>query len=101
MNVCQYEKVDGLEGKKKVKRWSSKEMKNRPSSSLVEDIEEMIGWRTMEMNECWEKLAVKIEEEVLEKYKVEDSNNGAYRGRGSFLEWRRVRKSRKYRIRKW
>ena len=35
------------------------------------------------------------------KYKVEDSKRGAYRGRGSSLEWRRVRKSRKYRIRKW
>ena len=52
-----------------------------------------------EMDECWKKLAEKIEEE-LDKYKVEDNKRGAYRGRGSLLEWRRVRRSRKYRIRK-
>ena len=33
-------------------------------------------------------------------YKVEDSKRGAYRGRGASLEWRRVRRSRRYRIRK-
>ena len=27
------------------------EMKNKPSSSLVEDTEEMIGWRTMNQEE--------------------------------------------------
>ena len=54
------------------------------------------------MGQCWKKLAEKIEEEVLDKYKVDDSKRGAYRGRGSSLEWRRrVRQSRKYRLRKW
>ena len=38
-----------------------------------------------------------MEEKVLDKYKVHDSQ----RGRGFALERRRVRKSRKYRIRKW
>ena len=42
----------------------------------------------------------KIEEEVLNKYKVEDSKRGAYRGRGTPLEWGRVRRSKKYRVRK-
>ena len=42
-----------------------------------------------------------MEEEVLDKYKVDDSKRGAHRGKGFLLEWRRVRKSRKYRIRKW
>ena len=42
-----------------------------------------------------------MEEEVLDKYKVEDGKRGAYRGSGSSLEWWRVRKSRKYRTRKW
>ena len=52
------------------------EMKNKPSSSLVEDTEEMIGWRPMnqeEMDKYWKKLVGKIEEEVLDKYQVEDS----------------------------
>ena len=42
-----------------------------------------------------------MEEEVLDKYKVEESKKEAFRGRGAPLEWRRVRKSKKYRIRKW
>ena len=42
-----------------------------------------------------------MEEEVLDKYKVDDSERGACRGRGSLLEWRRVRRSRKNRLRKW
>ena len=41
------------------------------------------------------------EEEVLDKYKVEESNKEAFRGRGAPLEWRKVRKSKKYRLRKW
>ena len=39
----------------------------------------------------------KIEEEVLNKFKVEDSKRGAY----TPLKWRRVRRSKKYWIRKW
>ena len=69
-----------------------------------EDAEEMIEWRSMsqkEMDQCWKELAGQLGKEVLEKYKVEDSKRGAYRSRGSPLKWRRVRRSRKYRIRKW
>ena len=53
-----------------------------------------------EMDQCWKKLAKKIEAEVLEKCKVDDNKRGAYRGRGYELEWRRMRKN-KYRIRMW
>ena len=35
-------------------------------------------------------MTEKIEEEVPDKYKVEDSKRGADRGRSSSLEWRRV-----------
>ena len=38
-----------------------------------------------EMDECWKKLAEWVEEEVLDKYKVEDNKRGAYRDRGSFF----------------
>ena len=44
------------------------------------------------MDQCWKKFAEKSEEEVLEKCKVDDNKRGAYRGRGSELEWRRMRK---------
>ena len=46
-----------------------------------------------EMDECWKRLAEKMEKEVLHKCNVEDSRSGAYRGRGSSLEWRRVARS--------
>ena len=39
-----------------MKGWFTEEMKNKPSSSVAEDSEEMIAWRTMsqeEMYECW------------------------------------------------
>ena len=96
--------MKGLQEKKKVKGWSTEEMKHEPSDGGEEDTEEMIGWRSTgqeEMDECWTKLAEKTEEEVLDKYEVEDNKRGAYRGRGSLLEWRRVRRGSKYRIRKW
>ena len=47
------------------------------------------------------KLAKKMEEEVMDKYKVEDGKREAFRGRGAPLEWRRVRKNKKYRISMW
>ena len=53
------------------------------------------------MDLYWMKLAEKMEEEVLDKYKVEESKREACRGRGDPLNWRRVRKNKKYRKRKW
>ena len=55
---------------------STEEMKNKPSSILVEDTDEIMGWRTMsqlDVDECWKKITGKMKEEVLNKYKVEDS----------------------------
>ena len=49
------------------------------------------------MGRCCKNLAERKEEEVLVKYKVEESK----RGRSAPLEWREVRKDRKYRIIRW
>ena len=96
MNECQQgEMVKDPKVKKKVKGWSTEEMEDKPSSSLEEDTEEMRKWRGMsqsEMDLCWKKLAERMEEEVQDKYKVEESKREACRGRGALLEWRRVRK---------
>ena len=54
-----------------------------------------------DMDLCWKKLAERIEEEVLDKYKVEESKRGAFRGRGGPLEWRRVCENKRYKMRKW
>ena len=96
--MFQSKKVKGTKEKKKVKGWSAEEMKDKPSSSLEEDTEEMRTWRSLnqeEMNQCWKNLAERMEVEVLVKYKVEDSKREAYRGRGSPREWRCVRRSKK------
>ena len=55
-------------------------MKNKHRDDREEDTEEMIGWRSMcqeEMDQCWKKLAEKIEKEVLDKYMVDDSKRRA------------------------
>ena len=91
-----------MKEKKNVKKWSTEEMKGKPSSSLEEDTEEMRKWRGMSqdgMDRCWKDLAGRMEEEVLDKYKVEERE--ALGGRGAPLGWKSVRKNKKYRKRKW
>ena len=71
---------------------------------MEEDTEEMKRWRSLnqsEMDPCWKKLAERMEEEVLDNYKVEESKKGCFKGRSNPLEWRRVRRNKKYKIRKW
>ena len=103
--MSQVNKVRSTQEKKKVQGWSTEEVKDQAHRHVEEDTEEeMRTWRDLnqeDMDQCWEKLAKKSEEEVLDKYKVEDSKREAFRGRGSPLEWRRRRRSRKYKIRKW
>ena len=56
--------------KKKVKGWSTDEMKDKPSSSLEEDTGEMNEWRSTsqeEMDQGRKNLTEKIEDEVLDK----------------------------------
>ena len=44
----------------------------------------------------WRKLADKLEEEVLDKYKVEVSKRGACKGRREPSEWRMVHRVKTY-----
>ena len=102
--MSQCKKVDGIEEGKKVIGWSTKEMKDKLSTTLVKDTEDMISWRALsqlDVNECWMKIVRKIEDEVLDKYKLENTNKEAYRGRGEPSEWRIVRRVKKYQPRKW
>ena len=48
-------------------------MKERPNIAVEEDTKEMKRWRG---------LSQRMEEEVLDKYKVEESKKGAFKGRG-------------------
>ena len=103
-SVSRQKRRQGTKEKKDVKGWSIEEMKDKPSSSFEEDTEEMRTWRSLnqeEIDQCWKNLEIRMEVEVLDKYKIEDSKREAYRGRGFPLEWTRVRRSRKYRTRKW
>ena len=54
-----------------------------------------------EVDQCWRSLAERMEDEVLDKYKVEDSKKEAFKGRSAQSEWRRVRRSKKNKIRRW
>ena len=81
--------MKGTEEKKKIKGWSTEEMKTKSREDREKDTEKKIEWRSKsqeEMDECWKRLAEKMEEKVLDKYKVGDSKREAYGGRGSFLE---------------
>ena len=55
--------------------------------------------RSQELQSLQDKKRNFLKEEVLDECKVEDSNREAYKG--APLEWRRVRRSNKYRIRTW
>ena len=79
------------------------EMEGKPNIAVEEDAEEMKKWRGLslsEMDQSWKNLAERMEEEVLDKYKVQESKKEGFRGRGAPLVWRRERKSQKYKIRK-
>ena len=100
--MSQGEKVKCTKVKKKVKGWSTEEMKDKQSFEI--DTEEMIKLKKYEsgrggsmLEEC---LAERMEEKVLDKYNVENSKREAFKGRGAPLEWRRVRRSKKDKIRK-
>ena len=74
-------------------------MKEKPNIAVVEDTEEMREWRGSSQSEMglrWKNLSARLEDEVLEKYRVEESKREAFRGRR-----RRARRNKKYRIRKW
>ena len=49
--MCQGEGVKGTEETKKVKGWSTVEMKDKPNSLLEEDTEEMRKWKSMSQEE--------------------------------------------------
>ena len=42
-----------------------------------------------------------MEEEVLDKYKFAESKRGAFKDRGDPLKWKKVRRDKRYKIRKW
>ena len=59
------------------------------SKPEFEDTEDMVQRRSMSqegINDIWKECCEKMEEEVLEKYKVEESKQSAYKGRGEPLE---------------
>ena len=75
-------------------------MKERPDMAVEEGTDEMKRWRRSlsqsETDLCWKSLAERMEEEVLDKYKVEETKKGAFKSRGHPLEWKRVRRRKKY-----
>ena len=67
------------------------------STNVLEDTEELLQWRCInqeEKDDSWKELFGQLEENVLEKYKVEEAKTGAHIGRCESLEWRIVKKRR-------
>ena len=80
------------------------EMEEELRSAEKEDAEEVKKWRGLsqsEIDQSWKNLAERMEEEILNKYKVEESNKEALTRTSAPLEWRRVRKNKKYKIKMW
>ena len=78
--TSQGKRVKSPKEKKNVPGWFIEEMKERLNIAVEEHMEEMRKWRGLsqsEMDLCWKKLAERMEEEVLDKYKVEESKEGA------------------------
>ena len=74
--MSQGKRVKHPKEKKNVPGWSIEEMRERPNIAVEENTEEMKRWRSLnqsEMDPCWKKLAERMEEEVLDKNKVEES----------------------------
>ena len=84
--------VAGAEKKmmmKKVAGWSTKMLEEVTSRHEVEQ------WRSINqeaVDGLWQELSGKWRRRFWEKYKVEESKKGAYKGRGELLEWRIVKK---------
>ena len=75
------EEARGTKEKKEVTGWSSEEMKEKTNIAVEEDTEEMRKWRGLsqsEMDQCWKNLGERVEDEVLDKYKVEESQREAF-----------------------
>ena len=75
------------EKNKKVPGWSVEEMKEKTYIPVVEDTEDMRKWRGLsrsEIDQCWRNLAGRMEEELMDKYKVEESKREAFRGKVLF-----------------
>ena len=62
-------------------------MKEKLSIAVEEDKDGEV-WARVKRPKL-EELAERIEEEVLDKYKVEEGNEEAFGGRGAPLEWRK------------
>ena len=78
-------------------------MRDKVRSHVEIDTEEMIKWRSLsqeEIDQCWMNSADRKEEEVLDKFQVEDGKREAFKDRGAPLEWMRVRRNKIYRMRK-
>ena len=98
------EEVKRTQEKEMVKAWSIEEMRDKVNSLSEIDTEERIKWERFESGRdrsMLEEFGGKIEAEVLDSYKMEDSRSETFKGRGALLEWRRVRKNKKYRSGTW
>ena len=73
--------VKGFKEKKIVPGWSIVEMKEKPNVAEEEDSEEVKKRRVLsqsEMDQSWKNWVERMEKEILDKYKVEESKREAF-----------------------
>ena len=78
-------------------------LEGKANTQDYDDTEEMMPWRYMGqygINEMWREVCGNMEKEVLDMYKVEEVKKGACKGRGQQLNWRIVKKVKRWQLRK-
>ena len=102
---CKAKKMEaGKDTKRKIAGWSTKMLEEVANRQDYEDTEERRQRRHIRQegtNELWKELCGKMEEEVLEKCKVEEIKKDAYKGRGEPLKWPIVKQEKRDPPRKW
>ena len=91
------EEVKCTEEKKKVEGWSVEEMSDRHRRN--DKMERFESGR--EIDQCWKILAENLRLRYWTSTRSRKAKETPFTGKGAPMEWRRVRKHKKYRIRKW
>ena len=81
--MSQGEKAKGIEEKKKVKGWSTEDMKNKPRDDREEDTEEMIEWRSIMLEEIDQHTRLTTAKEELVEAEAPCWNGGVCEKTGS------------------
>ena len=96
--------MQAKEKKRKRTAWSTRMLEETAHRQECEDTEEIVLCRSISqdcVDGLWKELCGTLEEGVLEKYKVDEANKGACQGREEPLDWRIVKREKRFQPRMW